>query len=1141
MPTSEPTPASLPQSNRDWQTTSAAPAQMDQMTTIAAGMIPITEQSGAQAAPQRIKPSFLTEILRPDDLLTISVECYNLTPFGAGQLRRIDPHADAFLVFSFPPQHIAEQAYFEAYDISPKDHPDPQAASHTNPTKYPGDPTQTPKAPGASGSMMSGPSRLAFQLPSGVNSIPFTLESLLGWSQMVPQLAPVAKVGEPPKPEQLAAPPSIERPGALTTAIELPYRLFLSPGQDALWQHAVAPVTHAGRTELWHTRLVRPESGAIQELDALNTAPLRAIWSPDYAPPHDDMPRHSDDINPFMSSLTALDRHQIVVLTSAFTGYAYGSDPTPFVPSSIQAQRLMLSSLGGWLSSRGAWEHQPATSPFSSDGQLILIKSAKSSIWSRLGDLVLAPVRGVMRVFRMEKVGGITIQKPSSHPGWMLDAKQILDMSEWVHLATMGRDHYVKVIYEGHLLPFGHRAALVKITERKFQTQVDGPMAGAPVAWLRQHMYIVVREPEKRYDDDDTKSHTSGGRALPLTSIRLKTLVTPNIAYPYEAPTQINGTDGSFWIQVLRGGTPTDFNFSVSATDVEGRGVDFTTPMIFVSLADSVNSDKVQALREAYNPGYPHDPAHPSTATTDTITAADERRACVVRRQKMAFASASETGKGDTDLTTARLYFDPVPAVGDPGVAAGFVPVLDHALVSMPALEHLLGKKDPVRISLAQKYLDNNFDPHAGVFAELTDSTALKAKFTADQAGGISTPDLTVTGISRKLGPVAGDLDTVVSGTFDPTKYLPEAKLFGVVNVTDLVTSGGDLTKQAPQIVTTTDTGAKQMLTTMHWQPEIKSNPSLPLLKNTKGTMALTIDEQIVTPMLGSAPGTYSLQGSLTSFALDLANVLKIEFTSFNFSSRSGEKSHVAVSLDASKPITFEGSLEFVNRLSQYIPAGVFGDSGPSLNVSPTGVQVGYRLGLPPIEVAVFALHSVTLAAALDLPFEDGKPHLDVAFSSRLDPFILTVEALGGGGFLHLELDAEGVIMVEGSLEFGGEFALDIGVASGGVHIMGGIYVQLRGKASDLSGFVDVAGEVSVLGIASVSVDFNISLSYIKTADGKKQMQGRATMTVEVHVAFFSKSVNLKVERTYGSGADPDFGAVMTEGAWQEYADAFAA
>src|ERR1039457_2651300 len=49
------------------------------------------------------------------------------------------------------------------------------------------------------------------------------------------------------------------------------------------------------------------------------------------------------------------DRHQIVVLTAAFDGYAVNSYRR-FVPTPIEATMLMLSPLGGWLRSAGVWD-----------------------------------------------------------------------------------------------------------------------------------------------------------------------------------------------------------------------------------------------------------------------------------------------------------------------------------------------------------------------------------------------------------------------------------------------------------------------------------------------------------------------------------------------------------------------------------------------------------------------------------------------------------------------------------------------------------------------------------------------------------------------------------------------------------------
>jgi hypothetical protein len=178
--------------------------------------------------------------------------------------------------------------------------------------------------------------------------------------------------------------------------------------------------------------------------------------------------------------------------------------------------------------------------------------------------------------------------------------------------------------------------------------------------------------------------------------------------------------------------------------------------------------------------------------------------------------------------------------------------------------------------------------------------------------------------------------------------------------------------------------------------------------------------------------------------------------------------------------------------------------------------------------------------AGVDLPWLDGKPAFEFAFATRSKPFLITVECLGGGGFVHLILDSSGIQMVEGALEFGGEFSIDLGVASGGVHIMAGIYFKLAGTNSTLTGFVDIGGEVSVLGIISISIDLNLSLSFIHTAQGDK-VQGRATLKISVSILFFSISVSVSVERSFGSGSgDPKISDVITEKNWQDYCLAFA-
>ena len=85
-----------------------------------------------------------------------------------------------------------------------------------------------------------------------------------------------------------------------------------------------------------------------------------------------------------------------------------------------------------------------------------------------------------------------------------------LDLSEWVHVATQGRDHYVRIVYEGELLPFHNRAALVKVTERKFKED-GGRLIVAHIC--TSAYFIVVREPEKIFGSSD--------RGMPFKKVRL--------------------------------------------------------------------------------------------------------------------------------------------------------------------------------------------------------------------------------------------------------------------------------------------------------------------------------------------------------------------------------------------------------------------------------------------------------------------------------------------------------------------------------------------------------------------------------------------------------------------------------------------
>lgn len=1059
------------------------------------------------------------DLIRPDDLLNLQIECRNLT------LDKSDPDNPAlvpedaaqiaYLIVHFPPQTIAEEARFETSATQPP--PEDQAKPYNKPSPaFAGS-----EMPGKARARLGQPSRLVFQLPANSNPrIPYSIESLLSWTELELNVAAIADIPAVPTEAQLTNPPSIASPTATETAIELPYRLMLSPNRSVVWSHATTPKNHAGRTELWHTRLAQRTDTGITDFSKANPAPLRAIWSPDYVANYSKPTQSWPTLGKadqwagqeVLTAMNARDRHELVILTSAFRGFIRNLPNGPtYIPKPIFSEQMILSSLGGWLKSRGNWEPPiewifklpRVINPriFSPANRLNIARNPPRAVNAapiavnqnpHLEDFValLDPdVRERLPVFPPVRIG---------------EAGEPLNISEWVHVATQGRDHYVRIVYEGCLYPFGHRAALVKVTERKFND-----VNGSPVAYLAQRMFIVVRQPLKDYSHEDATQDAlpNAGRAMPLKQLRLTTLITPDI----DLPLRLAGSEYSFWVQV----NGQDFKFHAVGQDSAKHLVDFTAALIFVP-----NSDKAKiptTIRPAYS-------------------GSGDRRACRVPGQPITYAEPNGDASDNTTLTTRSLYFDT-----DNAVKAVFLPKLDKAAVNLTAVEQLIGTTAETEIKYFSDYLNNNFDGGNEVFAELL--TKVQPKFSADKAGGIATPNLSIQGVTRKLGAIAGDLTKAASNNFDPKNFFADvadsATLFGKIKLTDLI-SAGDFSN-APTIQFLPQTLPPSVK--LNWQPNIEEqiNAGFFLFKRQPGSV-LKIEGIIEQPTDGNA-GKSKFTGNLTDFSLEFLNVVKLSFDAFSFTSETDKKTEVDVRLKGDDALEFLGDLEFVNELKKIIPPGLFGD-GPSLEITPEpAIRAGFAIGLPPVAIGVFALKDVSLGAALTLPFLNGSPLFDFNVSERQHPFNLTIAFFGGGGFFHLQLDTQAVRVVEASFEFGASVSINLGVASGGVYIMAGIYFKLETKQgkdyATLSGFFRMGGELTVLGFISISLEFMLSFTYESETE---KATGMAKLTVKVEVLFFSKSIVITVEKKFGGqNGDPVFVEVWdAPSLWSDYANAFA-
>ncbi len=1081
--------------------------------------------------PSSPLPTVRATVLRPDDLLNLEISGVNLR-LDAGDpaapaLVVADQQQPALLVVTFPPQTTFEQAFYDAVNptpvqvLGPGDKPRP-ATPDTGP----------PHPPGDVESLMSGPTRLVFRLPTDAR-IPYSISGLLDWSTFELVVAPVADVpaGQNPSPA-----PTVHAPADHETTLQLPFRLHLSPTHAAAWQHATEAVTHAGRAELWHTRLAgRDADGVPTELDEQHTIGLRAIWSPDYLPGQPVPPPGPTGLPTGLAPMSNADRHQIVVLTSAFGGYAEDAF-TAFVPEPVQASLVMLSPLGGWLRSFGAWD-PPAMLKPPRHQRFVDVEEVLhlDQIVDRRA--LLEPLLEPQPQPRLEPQPWLEPQPQAKvEPAQLrqyvdprifgfarydVDEDARLDLSQWAHVAAQGRDHYVRLVYEGRLSDTGHRASLVKVTERRFETQPTG----SPVAYLRQYIYIVVKEPERVYAPDGS---TARGRSMPLRRITLTTRVTPHIDYPYAPPSAI--TKKSFWVMV--GGA--DFLFHGTTEDADGNVVDFAKPLIFVP-----NSETAFDLLQG---------------TIQTV-GGKQRLQAAVPGQKIWYADSD--GADNTAFVTESFQLGNEGATRD----TFFEPVLFSATVRIPAVDALTGSSATPTIRLFGSYVAHGFTDGGnatGVFAEVVtlhdtsptaiatlDTAGSNAAFNAAQSGGFATPQLDVTVLSRAHGPLGGHVTDALTNTFKPADVFPAgaATLFGVFDLADLLPVG-QVDGQAPKMTVTRAGNA--VVTTLDWQSPVGTKDAGIVTFVSKGT---TLTVEVVMRKEPGTAGTTTVNGSLTAFDVEFLASLVIHFTSFDFHAVTGAKTDVQVGLDDTTPVQFVGDLAFVEALRQIIPPGVFGD-GVSIDVIPglPGIKAGLAISLPPAEVGIFALKNIAFSAGLTIPFTSGQPVVEFGFARRDAQFQLAVLIFGGGGFFHVELDTDGLRMLEAAFEFGATAALDIGVASGEVHIMAGIYFAVEKKAipdhgeqmcASLSGYLRCGGSLCVLGLVKISVEFYLSFTYYAAPIDKAK--GRATLTVEVEIACFSKSIELTVERAFGGhGGDPTFADQMpTPALWTDYAEAF--
>jgi WD40 repeat protein len=698
--------------------------------------------------------------------------------------------------------------------------------------------------------------------------------------------------------------------------------------------------------------------------------------------------------------------------------------------------------------------------------------------------------------------------------GGTLDAAGTWPNFEWEHHAVLGRDMRVRTLARGAVYPLGHRAQFLQVSQRVFD-----PAAGG-AAVLHSVFVLTIVEPVRH-----APAAGPVQRGFPLGDTEITTL-TFDLAPPSYQDTVLPGVGSKpthFWPTTLAGQL---VRFPIRCATTAGD-VRFELPLLFVAdlrpTVDSLASpDLARRLAADYGatkvglPGVALDVLGPGPANpvAPGVPAAAGDRANGDRHEVH-----SITVGGLTDRLDPR---------------DGYRAALTELEVALPALRVLRGDNALSAVRFTKQYLQNAAED---VALQMLPAQVRDIDFSAaaDKAGGLVAPKYVTDALSRTLGPVSlRALPNPATGFIDPAALFPsdQANLLGFP--------------------------LKSLLSQLKLPPEITSIPipgSAPEVRMQWRDVALkTIGPFIATNRtrldldVTAAVNRNATVCTVKEFALELPpgpkRVLRVSFTELKFTQNDGHAPKVDVS---GVKAEFLGELKLLEELQNSVDLGV---AGKLLDVRPSGIAVRYSLPLPPIAAGAFVMRNMLLAAGIDIPFTGAPFRVSLGFSSRTNPFQLAVMMFGGGGYVEIELDRDGLVLFEASLEFGAFVAVDFVVASGEVHALGGVHFTLdRAGTVSLTGYLRIGGCVEVLGLIAVTVELCLSMSY---NSDRNALVGRATLVVEIDLTLWSESVELDSGEWVLAGgsheAHPLDGIVAAPAAavddalarWREYRAAFA-
>lgn len=460
----------------------------------------------------------------------------------------------------------------------------------------------------------------------------------------------------------------------------------------------------------------------------------------------------ADDYRIFRTSLDAFDRHQIVLLTSAYGLPVTGARTAASEGDAEKSGGLVAES--GQIEPGRFWlldgkEDQAIYRPVPLAVQELSLSALGGSFYH---DTTFKPAAGAIDIYGKQIFEGFSIER-------------------WQHDIVLGRDIRAEVVYKGYLFPLGHRASLVKLTERTF---LRTPTQGVK-AMLRQRMFLRVARPKKLFP---AVGQPHGGRLFNAKVVTLLTVRTPDILDPTLGSAETR-TDGEIPVaQISLDGLPglafwprTDITpDGVVLFEVDCDGAKTALPLMFIDNIAATTPESLKAIVKHYN------------------GLLDKHRTAQFDGQKLRYAP--EQKPGDTSFTTLQLrlrahgrmnpglstWTSDLDIYETTGVLEGdeqppFYPAMEGAEIRIEQAERFSGGRPrPVWVQFDGHYVRHGFpedrsptdpalpaDNPAEVFLNLRKVISLDMGANGDRGAAIGRPNMRIVAIGRRNGPLGAD------------------------------------------------------------------------------------------------------------------------------------------------------------------------------------------------------------------------------------------------------------------------------------------------------------------------------------------------------------------------------------------------